>query len=307
MLVDNGKKHEIQDDLESCYWVLLYISFHYFKHSHPKFDIGFFDEYEPPQEGKPASGGNKKQIFLMRNDIVKRNVTWDCKPLNLLIRELSVLFQMYHMHASMPPLGKSAAFLEHHALIGRVDVILESFDNALESNEWPELNDALEDQMPTKPKKELDKDRRNTIATTFATGNVGDASPLDAEDELGRVGEVPLSEPIPQTYSLAPVPPTEIASHDVPESSPQPPRYELRSRAKTKERERQQELQEGKMPDVAHRYSTRSRSKPTVAHGSGKTKVSVHPPKEAAPLRGRVRQKSTTSKRITRSETTRRK
>ena len=64
MLSGEGNEHEVQDDLESCYWVLLYIAFHYFEHNSPDFDLSFFSEYIAPKDRKPASGGRLKTRFL---------------------------------------------------------------------------------------------------------------------------------------------------------------------------------------------------------------------------------------------------
>ncbi|KAK7692061.1 hypothetical protein QCA50_005466 [Cerrena zonata] len=301
MLMENGKIHEIHDDLESCYWVLLYISFHYFEHTHPTFNINFFDEYEAPRDGAPASGGNKKNTFLTSNRLASNNINWTCKPLNVLLHELTALFQMYHIHANVPPARESDGFLKQHELIGKVDVVLELFDRALASNEWPE-KDALEDQMPAKPKNEADKERRNTIATTFATGNDGRApapftSGPNVEVQREQAAEeVQVPEPVADDLIAEPL---DDAPSPPPSETVQPRRYDLRSRANLKANE-PSEPQAEETQETAPRYLTRSRAKPVVTRKP--TKFTPQPRKEAAPTRGRSKQKTVTSKPATHSK-----
>lgn len=208
------------------------------------------------------------------------------------------------MSARTLPIKETEAFLKQHALLGKVDVVLEHFDQALASNGWLE-NDALEDQMPAQPKTEADKQRRNTIATTFVTGNDGNApAPFipdsNAEEQREQearkiqivepVKDVIMSEPL---HDAPPPPPSEVV---------QPRRYELRSRAKANEPSGQQPEE---TPKTEPRYLTRSRARPEVTRGT--TKEAAQSRIAKAPKRGRPRQKAVVSKPATRSKTARRK
>ena len=142
MLSGEGNEHEVQDDLESCYWVLLYIAFHYFEHNSPDFDLSFFSEYIAPKDKKPASGGRLKRDFF--STYLLRPVVWSCAPLNWLIHNLTLFYHRYTRAAGAIPPRETEEFKMLHEKAGDLNEALELFDYALAREGWPE-NDAVDD------------------------------------------------------------------------------------------------------------------------------------------------------------------
>lgn len=154
------KEHEIQDDLESCYWALLYICFHHYKHNCPRFSLKFFDEYEGPEDNKPPSGGKLKYFFITQSEV--EEIEWDCQPLNDLIHKLTAILAKYYLASAVLPRRKTEDFLSQHAALGQGTEFLNCFKSALASEEWPE-NDTLEDQMPPVSHGQAERTRLKTI------------------------------------------------------------------------------------------------------------------------------------------------
>ncbi|KAH8102088.1 hypothetical protein BXZ70DRAFT_1016220 [Cristinia sonorae] len=139
------KIHNILDDVESCFWVLLYQAIHHMpcpntsgKH------LKMFDECKRRHIGKVflETGWNGKRHYL---SYPSGSVQFECMLLKTLIRKLSFHFELYHRYL---------ADLE----FGIVDVkrnpekedppkVLAIFRDALELDGWPE-RDALPDQYP---------------------------------------------------------------------------------------------------------------------------------------------------------------
>ncbi|CAL1708974.1 unnamed protein product [Somion occarium] len=146
------KAHDIHDDLESSFWVLLYISLHYFKHNQSMiFDFSLFDEYKHVGDNCHSLGGLSKRGFLSEG---LKEVQWKCAPLNKLIHGLGDFFQKYLYHHSRQDDDEGiASFKDIQEKMVQVDAILAFFDSALKSNGWPE-KDALPDQYPPMTDKE---------------------------------------------------------------------------------------------------------------------------------------------------------
>ncbi|CAL1708927.1 unnamed protein product [Somion occarium] len=170
------KGHCVHDDLESSFWVLLYVSLHYFPHNlGPTFNVRFFDECSEEQDigaedGQTRElGGNGKMGFLW--DQLK-HVEWQCAPLNKLVHAVGKLFNKYQLsHPSRNDEDDEDAEARFKAIqekLEQVDVVLSLFDTALASDEWPE-NDAVPDQFPLKTKKQEDQMIHDLKSRAIAT------------------------------------------------------------------------------------------------------------------------------------------
>ena len=72
------KIHEFVDDLEACFWVLLWQATRLFEYE-ATFNVDeLFDEYVESESGGEATGGRQK-ILLFFQDF--KRVTFSCKPL----------------------------------------------------------------------------------------------------------------------------------------------------------------------------------------------------------------------------------
>ncbi|CAL1712414.1 unnamed protein product [Somion occarium] len=157
LLLRHPKKgHDIHDDLESSFWVLLYISLHYFEHNQGIIlDFSFFDEYKKHVGLKKQEEDVRDNCYSMKSSSRKSfltdglaDVQWKCAPLNKLIHGLRIFFEDYLFYHSRQDDDKHmASFKDIQEKTVQVDVILNLFDSALASNDWPE-NDALSDQYP---------------------------------------------------------------------------------------------------------------------------------------------------------------
>ncbi|CAL1708963.1 unnamed protein product [Somion occarium] len=155
------KGHEVHDDLESSFWVLLYISFHYFKHT-KLVNVDFFNEYnEYSRNGsatRHAYGGLAKAGFLYGG---LPGVKWTCAPLNKLLHKFGDLFYQYHFyHGRQDREEHLASFTDFQKRLDQVDSVLDLFDTALASDEWPE-NDVLPDQYSRKNEKKETEERHD--------------------------------------------------------------------------------------------------------------------------------------------------
>ncbi|CAL1708843.1 unnamed protein product [Somion occarium] len=165
LLLQNPKKgHDVHDDLESSFWVLLYVSLHYFPHNlGPTFNVRFFDECSEEQDINAGDGqtrelgGAGKTSFLSHKLKV---VEWRCVPLNSLIHSFGELLTDYqYYYEKMDRNNNKDAEAQFKAIqeqLEKVDTVLGLFDTALASDEWPE-DDAVPDQFPLKTKKQEDR------------------------------------------------------------------------------------------------------------------------------------------------------
>ncbi|KAK7692047.1 hypothetical protein QCA50_005452 [Cerrena zonata] len=282
LLSGEGWDHDIQDDLESCFWVLLHNALHYFKHNGLAFKTDFFHEYVPPDGTGPATGGVQKHHFLSTQRL--RRVTWDCVPLNTLLHALNDYFQEYIAAIYRWPERGTQLYNNIHEELGQVDVILEMFDQVLALDSWPE-NDALDDQMPEKPPTQQNQERRDaridTITKTFENSRAqtsaeqltrtssskrtsSDVEAEEAEEEKVevRVAKRAKTEQVPARVS----PPSRP---EVPLLPPPPPpthRYGLRSIARNKVEEPRRSQDSAMDTGTTHRYSTRSKTRSNGSH-----------------------------------------
>ncbi|KAI0073225.1 hypothetical protein K474DRAFT_1774871 [Panus rudis PR-1116 ss-1] len=118
--------HEIHDDLESLFWVLLFIALRHFKHE-GRFDDHIFDHYE---EGNFTrfNGAASKNSFLLFG----RDGTFLCPALNTLITDISQFWLNYY---SAGRLGLEEFNEMHDGLQNNPGILLTFFDKVLNSGD----------------------------------------------------------------------------------------------------------------------------------------------------------------------------
>lgn len=151
-----GSTHEIQDDFESCFWVLLHTAFHHFRHNKPNYGLEFFseEEWKTLDDAGPfcTVGGNKKKDILDQRKL-QAEVLWGCIPLRTLIHRLAEKFRRYIMADPGPKVadfGPSEEELDAFRALQtqweNTDNLTQEFRRAFVLKEWPP-NDRLSDQM----------------------------------------------------------------------------------------------------------------------------------------------------------------
>ncbi|CAL1708621.1 unnamed protein product [Somion occarium] len=203
LLSDPYKRHEVHDDLESCFWVLLYHALHYFEHNQPKVRPIFFDEMNPVEQDdgdlQAIGGGGKIAMLTVQLHTYK----WTCQPLDTLIHKLGSIFDEYNRMIINPHADK-VAFSSLQNAIDDVDIILNLFDTALASDGWLD-KDARPDMFPRRTKAELDREnaRKQMDAIEKATQSRAPRNhtggPAKTTPSPLRQGHVPVSKNV---YSL---------------------------------------------------------------------------------------------------------
>ncbi|KAI0077424.1 hypothetical protein K474DRAFT_1707306 [Panus rudis PR-1116 ss-1] len=142
--------HEIQDDLESCYWVLIYMGYHHFAHTFPHGELGpnlkIFSElcWTTRNKRECPFGGRNKSDCLRRAEY--GHVIWTCnKPFNQLVREFGNALRMFRQQEDE---GLSSfEGRDWREWLGDPENLLELFDRALALDGWPKM-DFLPDIYP---------------------------------------------------------------------------------------------------------------------------------------------------------------
>ncbi|KAI0074797.1 hypothetical protein K474DRAFT_1709534 [Panus rudis PR-1116 ss-1] len=158
LLQDRQKSHDIDDDLESTFWVLLYTAVHHCKHT-GQFDSDIFDEVSVTYHNgsRVTCGGFAKLGFLLTSSLVFR-----CPALNALITDLRKLWcHHYYTERYSHPRSKV-----HRPVSEFASELLEIFDRALKkgSRSWNH-GERVPDQYPDTERTEP----RPELLTTFPT------------------------------------------------------------------------------------------------------------------------------------------
>lgn len=290
-----------------------------------------FNEYVPPEAESPATGGNAKRVFLTTNKLLKAK--WDCVPLNNLLHELSRLFSRYLRsiddHNDPDDDEAQQRFRQKHKELQKVDVILRYFDDALASDQWPKIPDAVDDQYEPQSSRQASQERREKIAESIAgTMERTSAHSMSTRAKQKRTTEdAGLGEPRSQKRARTrhqarrnnlmpppslPGPPTislPVLPHSAEPASPTPPAAVVRHmhhtratvRAQVQAREaRHAEDVEMQEAEPSHRYGTRSKSRSNEAkrrqnldQGVGKANTTKPPPVKRATKVNKAQAKKT--------------
>jgi len=170
LLSVQGKIHELSDDLESHFFVLLFEGLHFVEHTKPyAIDMqALFDQATVDPKTGNHSGGQGK-VFLYSNmfDLMNRELEFTSKPFTTLIRGLYRLFASLHDYHAAKVKGKVPDPFDVNnvkKLEGCLGVEA-LFDEARQSKEWPTKCDKVLDQYP--PTKHLNSEQKDTVALSY--------------------------------------------------------------------------------------------------------------------------------------------
>ncbi|KAH8099757.1 hypothetical protein BXZ70DRAFT_907775 [Cristinia sonorae] len=185
---DPSRIHDVIDDLESCYWVLLYTAIRHVEGTAQRENLRMFDERNENSRVK-TTGGTKKTLFLLQMEMVNLTVPlkFNCTGLHNLLESLRLHLRSLYLFNNSPGLAQS-----------RRDTvsILDIFESAL-AGKWCG-HCIIEDRFPRDPNAETTRHKPNLlehqqivtartgISTTLASGSQSGLKRSDRTDEGGN-------------------------------------------------------------------------------------------------------------------------
>ena len=171
LLSTPGKVHELRDDLESLWFVLLFEGLHFVKHNKPSGIkmASIFDHVDVSLTTGTHTGGlGKHHLYTSSGNLMTKVLEFESKPFTTLTRQIYRLFKSlnaYYMaqdDEAMPsdPVKGNVRKLESCAEIQRLLKV------ALDSEEWPASCDKVQDQYP--PSRRLTSHQKETVALSYA-------------------------------------------------------------------------------------------------------------------------------------------
>lgn len=148
LLSSPGKVHELCDDLESLWFVLLFESLHFLKHNKPiEIDLDTIFDYVSIMTGL-HSGLGKRDMYSCSGPLMTKQLQFDSKPFTALVRQIYQLFESLcehyraqaHKETPRKPVKQDVKKLENCEAIKRL------LEEALDSDEWQVSCDKAEDQ-----------------------------------------------------------------------------------------------------------------------------------------------------------------
>ena len=165
-----GKVHELSDDLESHFFVLLFEGLHFVAHNKPYgiFMQELFDQATvDPETGNHCGGQGKVYLYSSMFDLMNRRLEFTSKPFTTLIRGLYLLFASLHRYHGAKDF-KIAPYefdVENVEKLKGFVGVAALFDVALKSKEWPTECDKALDQYS--PSNRLKQEQRGTVALSY--------------------------------------------------------------------------------------------------------------------------------------------
>ena len=207
MLTTPGKFHELCDDLESLWFVTLYEGLHYLKHNKPsaiKMQT-LFDHVDVCQETGTHVGGLGKQMLYLSGDIVMtRTLKFDSKAFSILIRRIYELFHGLNGYYDALDREKEldGPIMAGYSKLKTCAEMKRLLKEALDSEEWPESCDKVEDQYP--PRKRMTHNEKDTIALSYVNRSLVTPEEASASGTKRKRGEDDEEENPPAFVSKRP-------------------------------------------------------------------------------------------------------
>jgi len=176
LLTTPGKVHELCDDLESLWFVLLFESLHFVKHNEPadiRMDQLFDQSHVNPKTGAHTGGLGKHFMYISRG---LSELEFASKPLTILVQQIFSLFRsliMYHTdeEARVTP---SDSVKNDVGKLQSCEEIERLFDEALDSGEWVK-GDKVGDQYP-RLGRHLTPAQKDAVGSSYAICEVSPPS-----------------------------------------------------------------------------------------------------------------------------------
>jgi hypothetical protein len=150
------KIHELRDDLESLWFVLLYEALHFVRHNSP-FGIHMGDIFNQVsvcgKNGMLTGGIGKRDLYFERGALMSRILAFESKPFTALVRQVYQLFQSLIAHYQELDNKKDPEEEDPNTpIVRKLNSCAEMerlFREALDTEGWPESCDKVEDQYST--------------------------------------------------------------------------------------------------------------------------------------------------------------
>ena len=176
-LRDPGGLYAVSDELESFFFVLLYVSLHWITHNQPdELNVEYiFDEMRTSQAGVHLGGGGKLDMYNTGHDVVLKGLEFtESSPLTDLIRQLYHFFEsLSHVKSS----GRKPCFedAENVRKLENCDAILRLIGEALAREDWPEVCDkTATDNYP----REKETDQKDQVGRAHVKVSIGPSRAL---------------------------------------------------------------------------------------------------------------------------------
>ena len=191
LLSVQGKIHELNDDLESHFFVLLYEGLHFVKHNKPHgISLGdLFDQVTvDPETGHHRGGQGKVFLYTTDSTTMEEQLKFTSKPFTTLIRGLYRLFASLHWYNSAKDTKRNPVKSDAKNVKKLEDCvgIAKLFDQALKSKEWPTKCDKALDQYP--PSSHLKPQQKVTVAMSYFNQSPA-TEPSSGKRKRGTEGE----------------------------------------------------------------------------------------------------------------------
>ena len=186
LLTVPGKVHELCDDLESLWFVFLYEALHFVKHNEPPgIDMHtIFDHINICQKTGAHTGGLGKRDLYSFGQRVVANIAFTSQPFTTLIGEMYLLFKTLSKHyekqddamlwqddIAQDDIEQEYTIVKNVPKLKDCAEIKRLFKKALDSKEWSETCDKVEDQYP--PNEHLTPKEKNTVALSHLKHALG--------------------------------------------------------------------------------------------------------------------------------------
>ena len=194
LLASPGKIHELVDDLESLWFVLLFESLHYVKHNNPE-DINMEELFDQvTRQTGTHKGGMGKKILYLESPLITNTLEFDSKPFTTLVKEIYQLFRSLVGYYIAQRDKKTPSYsikkdVEKLRSCAEIERLLRV---ALASKGWPknESGDKVEDQCP--PTGRPTPQQKETIALSYANHELVPSSPPSGGKRKREEEEDPL-------------------------------------------------------------------------------------------------------------------
>ena len=169
LLSTPGKQHELSDDLESHFFVLLYEGLHFVKHNIPGIPLGeIFDQhYFDSKTGNHTGGRGKASFYTVTSDylIMTKGLEFTSEPFTILLRKLYQLFSSLYDYHTAKAKGFEVSKPQSVQKLDGCAGVEALFEEALKSGGWPVKCDKVLDQYP--PADSLKAEQRDSVALSY--------------------------------------------------------------------------------------------------------------------------------------------
>lgn len=189
LLSVQGKVHELDDDLESRFFDLLYEGLHFVKHNKPYgiFLGEIFDQATvDPETGRHSGGNGKAALYTTNFTTMDEQLEFTSKPFTSLIRGLYQLFVSLHGYHVAKGMRRNPHEIDAKNVkkLERGVGITELFDEALQSKDWPTECDKIPDQYLSI--RSLNLEQKATVGLSYSNNSL--ATEPSSSRKRKRVG-----------------------------------------------------------------------------------------------------------------------